>query len=75
MGKVRRSRRPGGRYPQATVMGRKLSRDAPDDSYEHPAVTIAVDRWISRRHCHGCQFCDQYARVSRLRAAYGRRRR
>lgn len=68
-------RRRGGQYPQATVMGRKLARDAPDFSYEHPAVTYAVDRWISRRHCHGCQFCDQYARVSGLRSAYGRRRR
>lgn len=70
---LRRYRRRGGQYPKATVMGHKLARDASCD--EHPAVMYAVDRWISRRHCHGCQFCDQYARLSRLRSAYGWRKR
>lgn len=39
---------------------------------------IALDRWIARHDCDGtCEgpgSCDAYRRVSRVRAAYGKRR-
>lgn len=53
-------------WPPRPVVGR---------GFLGPAAEMRVDRWLSRRDCGGCQFCEQYKRLNKIRAAYARRRR
>lgn len=60
-------------WPRTSIWGHKLSRDGTD---EHPAVSIALDRWFAKHDCDGtCDgHCARYRRLTRLRSMYGSKR-
>lgn len=65
-GRFAKGRKSRNQWPGATIWG--LGRFA----------EIALDRWVSRHDCDGtCTGpggCDMYRRVSRIHAAYGKRK-